>query len=137
MTALELFRKHLRLFGDVNAEAGQAIYAESVVVEFPYAPVHHTAKIEGRAAVVGNLARVGNYFTGFTCKETYVHELSDERVIVEYTGEAVNNDTQDHYKQKYVAILTAKDGEIVHIREYYNPIKVLVTFGEITEPGVE
>ena len=64
MTPGELFAKHFSFFGkDASAEA-DAVYHDDVVVDFPYAPQHHTQRLEGKAAVVRFCSRVGDFFEG-------------------------------------------------------------------------
>lgn len=133
MTAKELFLKHLSLMG--NPDDG-AIYAEDVVIDLPYAPKHHTGKLEGREAVLRFLRNIGAYFENVSIGEPKFYETTDPNVIVaEYPGGSTSKETGLPYRQNYVSFVTAKDGKIAHIREYYDPIQVLVATGEMREPG--
>ncbi len=135
MTASELVRHHLSLIGSPD-DGG--IYADNVVVDLPYAPQHHTGKLDGKAHVLRFLTNIGVYFEGVQIGEPTIYETSDPNVVIaEYTGSSTSKETGLPYNQNYVAFVTVKDGKIQHIREYYNPIKVLVATGEITEPGEE
>ena len=136
MTPGELFAKHFSFFGkDASAEA-DAVYHDDVVVDFPYAPQHHTQRLEGKAAVVRFCSRVGDFFEGIGGSVDRVFETGDPNVaIVETTGWSTSKETGLPYRQNYIAVVTARDGKISHINEYYNPIKVLVAGGEIEEPG--
>ena len=68
--------------------------------------------------------------------EANILETADSNVIVaEYTGASNSKETGKPYRQNYIAVVSLRDGKIAHIREYYNPIRVLVTTGEIEEPG--
>jgi uncharacterized protein len=133
MTASELFRHHVSLMG--NPDDG-SIYADDVVVDLPYAPQHHTGKLDGKAHVLRFLTNIGVYFEGVQIGEPTIYVTSDPNVIIaEYTGASTSKETGLPYRQNYVSIVTVKDGKISHIREYYNPIKVLVATGEMEEPG--
>jgi uncharacterized protein len=118
-----------------NPDEG-SIYADDVVVELPYAPKHHTGRLEGKAAVLRFLTNVGVYFSDLQIGEPRIYETGDpNQIIAEYPGSSISKETGLPYRQNYVAFVTAKDGKISHIREYYNPINVLVATGEMTEPG--
>ncbi|MBC8065664.1 MAG: nuclear transport factor 2 family protein [Chlorobia bacterium] len=133
MTSSELFRHHLSLMG--NPDDG-SIYTEDVVVDLPYAPQHHTGKLDGKAHVLRFLTNIGVYFSDVQIGEPTIYETGDPNMIIaEYTGASMSKETGLPYRQDYVSFVTVKDGKIAHIREYYNPIKVLVATGEMTEPG--
>jgi len=134
MTASELFRKHLSLMG--NPDDG-AIYADDIVIDLPYAPKHHTGKLEGKEAVLRFLRNIGVYFENVSIGEPSIYETSDPNMIIaEYPGGSTSKETGLPYRQNYVSFVTVRDGKIAHIREYYDPIQVLVATGEIQEPGV-
>lgn len=113
-----------------------SIYADDIVIVLPYAPKHHTGKLEGRAAVLRFHANIGVYFSDIQIGEPTIYETTDPNIIIaEYPGGSTSKETGLPYRQNYVAIVTVRDGKIAHIKEYYNPITVLVTTGEMTEPG--
>lgn len=133
MTATELFRIHL---ANVGNPTNDSVYADDIVVDLPYAPQHHTGKLDGKAHVLRFLTNIGVYFEGVEVGEPTIYETADPNVIIaEYPGSSTCKDTGLPYRQNYVAFVTVKEGKIAHIREYYNPIKVLVSTGEIEEPG--
>jgi len=136
MTAAELFRRHLSLFGRTDAAESAEIYAAEASMDFPYAPQHHTQRLEGRDAILRFLTRVGEFFDNIQIGEPTIHITNDPNVVVaEYPGSAVSKETKLPYTQNYVSVVTVRNGQIVHIREYYNPVRVLVATGEIEEPG--
>lgn len=133
MTSIEIVRLHLE---NVGHPSRPEIYDDQVVFDFPYAPKHHTQSLAGREAVIGFLSRIGEFFSGYTIKNAVFIETPNPDVIVtEYSCEATNVETQSYYEQKYIAIVTLAEGKILHVKEYYNPILVLVAFGEIPEIG--
>jgi len=118
-----------------NPDEG-SIYSDDVVVELPYAPKHHTGKLVGKAALLKFLTNIGVYFENVQIGEPRIYETADANVVIaEYPGNSTSKETGLPYRQNYVSIVTAKDGQIVHIREYYDPIQVLVATGEMQELG--
>lgn len=82
------------------------------------------------------MGRIGEFFRDIRMGPSVVHLTQDPNVaIVEFEGRSVSNETGAAYEQNYVSVVTFRDGRIAHIKEYYNPIRVLVTTGEIEEPG--
>ena len=129
----DLFRKHLANFGDPQHPE---VYADDIVMDFPYAPKHHTGRREGKEAVLGFLRNVGVYFRDIKIGEPKFHETTDPNVIiVEFPGQSVSTETGLEYKQNYITVATFRNGQIAHMKEYYNPIPVLVSTGEMEEPG--
>lgn len=133
MTAKELFLKHLALMG--NPDEG-SIYADDMVIDLVYAPKHHTGKLEGKEAVLRFMGNIGVYFRDISIGNPTIYETTDPNMIIaEYPGSSISKETGLPYRQHYVSFVTVRNGKITHIREYYNPIQVLVATGEMTEPG--
>jgi ketosteroid isomerase-like protein len=133
MSTAELVAAHLANIGNPSHAE---IYTDDVVAEFPYAPRHHTGKLSGSEAVLNFLMKIGLYFQDIRVGEPTVHLTANpDVVILEYPGTSVSKETGLPYSQDYVSVLTLRAGRISHIREYYNPVKVLVATGEMQEPG--
>lgn len=133
MSITDLIQSHVANVGNpIHPE----IYAEDVVMEFPYAPKHHTGRREGKAGILTFLTNIGVYFKAVQMGEPQILLTTDPNVaVVEVHGQSVSAETGKPYSQNYISIVTARDGQIVHIREYYDPIQVLVATGEIEEPA--
>jgi ketosteroid isomerase-like protein len=133
MSPRDLFLRHLALMG--NPDDG-SIYADDVVIDLPYAPKHHTGKLDGKEAVLRFLKNIGVYFRDVAIGDPTVYETSNPNLIIaEYPGSSTSVETGLPYRQNYVSFVTVRDGKIAHIREYYDPIQVLVSTGEMNEPG--
>jgi len=129
----ELIRAHL---ANVGNPTNPDIYADDVVAVFPYAPKHHTGRLEGKARVLGFLEAIGKYFSDILMGEPVIHLTSDPNVaVVEVPGNSVSKETGLPYSQNYVTFVTVRDGKIVGLKEYYDPIQVLVATGEIAPVG--
>lgn len=129
MDAVELFRRHIDNFGQAAREGDSDIYADDVVVLMPYAPEGHTNRIEGPEAVRRFLARIGDFFDGVEMGEPQIRTTEDG-LVAEIHGESTSKETGRRYVQDYVMMLRARDGKIIEVKDYYNPIKVLFATGE-------
>ena len=130
MSHADLFRRHLANAGRSAADQDLSVYAPNVVAEFPYAPDGHTRRLEGPEAVGRFLANIGNFALGFTLGEPTFVEAGDT-VVVEYHGDATFKETGKAYAQDYIVVAHVEGGQLVSIREYYDPIRVLRAMGEL------
>ncbi|WP_433472059.1 nuclear transport factor 2 family protein [Spirillospora sp. CA-142024] len=109
-----------------NALAGRAgldeeMLAEDVVIEMPFAPAGQERRSEGRDAIAARLregrAALPIVFEEF--RDVVVHETADPEVIVaEYELVAAVPGTGKRGSANFVTVLRARDGRIVHWREY-------------------
>lgn len=129
MDSKDLLLKHLAQ-ASPNPDLDTSFYAPEVVAEFPYAPEDHTRRLEGAEAVVAFMRRIPTFAEGFSLGEPTIFPTSNG-FVAEYHGEATFKSTGRRYAQDYVSFFTVKDGKIVGIREYYDPLRVLRAMGEI------
>ncbi|WP_230985390.1 nuclear transport factor 2 family protein [Microbispora oryzae] len=119
-TPRDLFARFQR-----NALAGEAaldeeMLADDVVVEWPFGRVGHR-RIKGREQVVA-MTRAGRealpvVFEEF--RDVMIHETADPEVIVaEYQMVATIPGSGKEAQAPFVVVLRARDGRIVHWREY-------------------
>jgi len=130
MTSADLLVRHLSLAGRAATPEDLEIYTSDVVVEFPYAPEDHTQKLEGPAAVARFLEKIGSFAEGFRIGTPTVLDTADG-FVAEYHGDAIFKDTGKPYSQDYIVVVKVQGGRIAHIREYYDPLRVLRAMGEI------
>ena len=104
---------------------------DDFVAEFPFAPVDHTRRLEGAEAISRFFAKIPSFSDGFKIGDEVKIVESGDDLVAEYTGSSVFKDTNLPYAQEYVAVAKIRDGKIVHIREYYDPMRVLRALGEI------
>ena len=104
------------------------MFAEDGVMELPFAPPGFRTRLEGRDAVVAHLQMATKLIKLGTMSNVVTHETSDpDVVIVEFEGSGQGLATGEPYEQRYVSVIRVRDGEIVHYRDYWNPIAVLRT----------
>jgi ketosteroid isomerase-like protein len=100
--------------------------AEDFVMEFPYARPGMPTRVEGRAAVLAHLAKVGDGVSVDSASNLVVHETRDpEVVILEFDGHGRALKTGEPYEQRYISVIRARGGKIVHFKDYWNPIQGL------------
>jgi uncharacterized protein len=62
--------------------------------------------------------------------ERVVHRTTDpEVVVVEFTATGIVVATGAPYEMRYVAVITARDGEIQHYRDYWSPAAAAAVMG--------
>jgi len=130
MSHADLVQRHLNNAGKPRAEQDASAYAESVTIEFPYAPPDHTRRLEGVEALLGFFSRIASFALGFKLSGLTVLEQGDA-FVAEYHGSAVFKDTNLPYEQDYVLVGKVEGGKIASLREHYDPLRVLRAMGEI------
>jgi ketosteroid isomerase-like protein len=129
-TASELFAESLRLLlaKDMTGYAG--LWAADGVFEFPFAPPNYPARLDGRAAVEEYLRGYPDLLDVQAIPEQTVHETADPDVVIaEFEAAGVVVSTGRPYRMRYVAVITARDGEIAHYRDYWNPLAAAAVMG--------
>lgn len=111
-----------------NALTFQEMVAPDGVVEFPFAPPGFASRLDGRDALVAHLKRVGGRVKFDRMSEPVIHATNDPEVlIIEFDGFGHGVTTGEPYQQRYICVIRTRGGNIVHIREYWNPLAVLRT----------
>ena len=110
---------------------GQAeLFAESGVLEIPFAPPGVPNRIVGREAIRAvTSAAVATALRGQREADGHhnevVHETTDPEVIVaEFTARTRDRVTGETYEAAYIQVLRIRDGQIVLFRDYC-PIEAL------------
>ena len=102
--------------------------AEDGVVEFPYAIPGLPQRLEGRAALAAHLERIAGMIEFSHFADMVKHETSDpETVIIEFSGYGRSAASGEPYEQRYVSVITMRDGYIVRYKDYWNPVAALRT----------
>lgn len=103
-----------------------SVYAAAAVHEFPFTRPGLPSRIEGRDAITGFITafwdisplRYERYRT------IAIHRTADpDTIIVEQEVEGTSSRTGS-FVLPNIMVLTARDGEIVHLRDYANPLAV-------------
>jgi ketosteroid isomerase-like protein len=131
---LESFSGMLRLaIGDLlRPDAGSFLemFAEDGVMEFPYAPPGGVTRLDGRAALASYLQGFPEILQIDRMTKPVVHRtMNPEVVILEFgcVGRGVR--TGEPYDQRYISVITLREGLIVHYSDYWNPLVALRAVG--------
>lgn len=116
------------IHGDV--EGWIAMWADDGKMEFPFAP-------DGSVAGLGDKAAIRDYMRAYPQtfrldRTTYlsVHQtLEPDVIIVEFGVEGQAVQTGNPYNQRYVGVVTLRDGLITNYRDYWNPLVLLKALG--------
>lgn len=110
------------------------MFAEDGVMELPFAPPGLKLRLEGRDAIIAHLQTVTKLIKLDAMSNVITHETSDpDVIIVEFEGSGQGVITGEPYDQHYISVIRVRDGNIVHYKDYWNPIAVLRTLkGEET-----
>jgi len=120
MTAREVYESMRRAWIEDPA-AVDALWAEDVVVEVPFAAPGRPKRFEGRDAFLA-FAKPGRETLPVRiedCRDVVIHDTADPDVIVvEYVLVGRSTTTGTVGSAAFIAVLRTRGGEIVHWREY-------------------
>ncbi|WP_328603933.1 nuclear transport factor 2 family protein [Amycolatopsis sp. NBC_00345] len=106
------------------------LWAEDGVLEFPFASPGYPRRVEGRAAIAEYLRGYPDLLDIREITEKTVHETADAGVtVVEFEVAGVAVATGKPYRLGYIAVLTVRDGEIRHYRDYWSPLAAAEVLG--------
>jgi ketosteroid isomerase-like protein len=99
------------------------LMSEDVEFDLAYAPEFLTMPVRGRAAMLELMNMLmGGVFRKFTVEILATYQGADpEVIVVEYRSDAIVDRTGGPYRNRYVAIMRIRDGEVAFWREYHNP----------------
>lgn len=120
-------RLHQRVRDDYDMDGQADLYAPDGILEMPFAPPGALRRIEGREeirallAVAGQAARrAGRRIVRYD--PVVVHETADPEVIVaEFDLHGEVSTTGERYRVSFIQVLRARDGQIVSMRDYFDP----------------
>jgi hypothetical protein len=96
-------------------------WARDGVLEFPFAPEGFPARVEGRSALLEFFHQFPKFYSKIRVVDRIIEPLADgSGIVAQYRGEWTNVKGRP-YNNTYVAVLRFRDGEVVHMREYFNP----------------
>jgi uncharacterized protein len=118
------------LEGFVEAEHFFDLLAEDIVTEYIVTVPGYPSRIVGRAALAELYRPYGTRMTLERCFDLAVYHDADKGVVVlEYASEGHAVGTGTRYSNRFISVLTVRDREVVHWRDYLNPVAVFEALG--------
>jgi ketosteroid isomerase-like protein len=118
------------LAGFVDGEHFFDLLAEDVIFEFVISVPGYRRRVDGRRAVAELYRGYGSNIVLQSADELAVHRDGEASVIVlEYAvhGQAVP--TGRAYDNRFVSVITIKEGKVTHWRDYLDPVAVFNALG--------
>jgi uncharacterized protein len=106
------------------------LLADDAVFEYVVTIPGYPPRVEGRAAVAELYRPYGTMIVLDSCSDLAVyHDAAKGVVVLEYAsdGRVVSNGNK--YHNQYISVLTLRDREVVHWRDYLNPVAVFDALG--------
>jgi uncharacterized protein len=106
------------------------LLAEDVTIDYVITVPGYPRHVEGRAAVAELYRPYGTAIILDRCFDLDVHhDAAKGTVVLEYASEGRIVATGRPYSNKYISVLTLRDGEVAHWRDYLDPIAVFDALG--------
>lgn len=111
-------------------------YAPAVVIEMPFAaPALYPSRIETTREELRARFQAGAAARRYQrLSDAVIHDTADpEVVITEYQLHGELIETGEPFSQRFVMVMTVREGQIVHSRDYTNPITGARLLGKLPE----
>jgi ketosteroid isomerase-like protein len=134
MNPRDLVNHALQLLLDKDMAAFAGLWADNGVLEFPFAPPGYPERLAGRAAIHEYLRDYPGILDLREITQQVVHQTLDPEVVIgEFDAAGVVVATGRPYHLRYIAVITVRDGEIQHYRDYWNPLAAAEVMGGADE----
>ena len=106
------------------------LLAEDITIEYVVTVPGYPPRVQGRTAIAELYRPYGTMIVLDRCFDLAVyHDPAKGVVVLEYASEGRVVGTQKRYHNRYISVLTLRDGKVVHWRDYLNPILVFDALG--------
>jgi uncharacterized protein len=106
------------------------LLAEDITIDYVVMVPGYPRHIKGRAAVAELYRPYGTAIILDRCFDLAVHhDAAKGTVVLEYACEGRVVGTGRPYSNRYISVLTLRDGEVVHWRDYLDPVAVFDALG--------
>lgn len=125
-SSVEVFRRSLDLLVAKDMAGYVQLFAEDTVVEYGFPPPGWPKRMSGRAEVDGRLSNFPDFLRIEEVRDLKVHKTTDPEVVVaELVLAGIVTATGKPYESRYIQVVTVRGGQIVHFRDYWNPLLAL------------
>ena len=106
------------------------LLADDVVFEYIITVPGYPRQVQGRAAVAELYRPYGDALILDRCYDLAVHhDPAQGTVVLEYASAGKVVATGAPYSNRYISVLTLRDREVVHWRDYLDPLAVFDALG--------
>ena len=110
------------------------LFAEDAVTEYVITVPGYPPRVETRQALAELYRGYGTALVLDRCFDLSVyHDPAKDVAVMEYASEGHTVDGARPYTNRFISVLTLRDGEIVHWRDYLNPVAVFNALGWPTQ----
>lgn len=100
----------------------EPLVTEDLVFELPYGPSFMPNPVVGRAAWMAMSTQTFALFSSFVQHVDEVYDLVDPDVLIaEYHSDATVTHNGNAYRNRYIGVLTFRDGLVCTWKEFHNP----------------
>jgi ketosteroid isomerase-like protein len=107
--------------GDIDGYA--TIYAPDAIHEFPFAAEGEVRQLVGRDAIIAYMRQLPALMGFGPLSDVRVREADDE-IIIEAIGHHRRISDSKHFGLSYVWFITLRDCQVIHFRDYMNPLQL-------------
>ena len=116
-----LVRAAMKAVSDYEFDAVEAMVADDIVIQVPFAALGMPERIEGRAQFVGGLRFIPNMFKEFKLTIGEVYDCPEDDIVAfEQTSRGTFAVDGSEYANRYMMLFGFRDGKIRLWKEYYN-----------------
>src|SRR5258707_9052312 len=122
--AAELLQLHIETLVNDNAR-WQTLIADDLLWELAYAPsLGHPARLSGRDEAIRHATWFAGAVEKFRFFDLNMYALADPNgAVAQVRAEGFIKSTGRIYRQEYVVFLRPRDGKVVFLREYFDPVR--------------
>ena len=106
-----------RVLGDrlkPDLETFPDMFAPGGVLEYPFAPPGLSTSFAGRDAIIANFQR------------TEIGVSDANTVVLEFYGRGEGLITKEPYEQRYISVISMRDGQFIRYKDYWNPLEIIL-----------
>lgn len=128
--ARTLVQQYLQFIAEKDIERWISLWDDNFVLEFPFAPQGRLSRIESKATLYPYIQGVIKDLEILSISQQQVYVTQDpDLIIAEITGEGRIISTGRTFNAGYIWIMRTKDGKLVHMRDYWNPLAAVEARG--------
>ncbi|MFY9892308.1 MAG: nuclear transport factor 2 family protein [Streptosporangiaceae bacterium] len=106
------------------------LLAEDIVIEYVVRTPGYPARVHGRTAIAELYRPYGTRMVLERCSDLAVyHDAVKGVAILEYASHGHAVATGNPYHNRFISVLTIRDGQVVHWRDYLDPVAVFDALG--------